>query len=67
VQTAQPLRQLPPTAYAHRRPFIADTACAAVPHLHLVLTVPCIIRTLFLRDCSLLDHLYHAAHFAITA
>ncbi|MSU49351.1 MAG: hypothetical protein EXS37_09745 [Opitutus sp.] len=47
--------------------FIADTICAAVPHRHLVLTVPRLIRTLFLRDRSLLAHLYHAAHFAITA
>lgn len=47
--------------------FIADTVCATVPHRHIVLTVPRLIRTLFLRDRSLLDHLYHAAHFAITA
>lgn len=47
--------------------FIADTVCAAVAHRHLVLTVPRLIRTLFLRDRSLLDDLYHAAHFAITA
>ena len=47
--------------------FIADTICAPVPHRHLVLTVPRLIRTLFLRDRSLLGHLYHAAHCALTA
>ena len=47
--------------------FISDTVCAPVPHRHVVLTVPRLIRTLFLRDRSLLDDLYHAAHSAIAA
>ena len=30
--------------------FIADTICATVPHRRLVLTVPRLIRTLFLQE-----------------
>ncbi len=45
--------------------FIAGTICAPVPHRHLVLTVPRLIRALFLGGRSLPGHLYHAAHCAL--
>ena len=41
--------------------------CAAVPHRHLVLTIPRLIRHTFKSDRALLDELYQAAHSAITA
>ena len=47
--------------------FIAGTICAPVPHRHLVLTVPRLIRALFLGGRSLPGHLYHAAHCALIA
>jgi hypothetical protein len=46
---------------------IADTICAAVPHRHIVLTIPRLIRNTFKFDRALLDELYHTAHLAITA
>ena len=45
--------------------FIADEICAPVPHRHLILTVPRLIRALFLGGRSLPGHLYHAAHCAL--
>ena len=45
---------------------IADTICAAVPHRHLVLTIPRLIRNPFKFDRALLGELHHAAHSAIT-
>ncbi len=47
--------------------FIADEICAPVPHRHLVLTIPRLIRNTFKFNRALLDELYHAAHSAITA
>jgi hypothetical protein len=47
--------------------FIAEEICAPVPHRHLVLTVPRLIRNTFKFNRALLDELYHAAHSAITA
>jgi hypothetical protein len=47
--------------------FIADEVCAAVPHRHLVLTIPRLIRTTFKSDRALLNELYQAAHSAIAA
>ena len=47
--------------------FIADAICAPVPHRHLVLTLPRLIRTTFKFDRALLGELHHAAHSAITA
>ncbi len=47
--------------------FIADTVCAPVPHRHIVLTVPRLLRPLFFRNRSLLSELYLAAHSALTA
>jgi len=47
--------------------FIADDLCAAVPHRHVVLTVPRLIRNTFKFNRALLDDLYHAAHSAIAA
>ena len=47
--------------------FIADEICAPVPHRHLVLTLPRLIRNTFKFDRVLLGELHHAAHSAITA
>lgn len=47
--------------------FIADEICAPVPHRHLVLTLPRLIRNTFKVDRALLGELHHAAHSAITA
>jgi len=47
--------------------FIADEICAVVPHRHLVLTLPRLIRPTFKYNRTLLDELYHAAHSAIAA
>ncbi len=47
--------------------FIADEICAPVPHRHLVLTLPRLIRTTFKFNRALLGELHHAAHSAITA
>ena len=44
---------------------IADEICAPVPHRHLVLTIPRLIRNTFKFDRARLDELYHAAHTAI--
>jgi len=44
---------------------IADEICAPVPHRHLVLTIPRLIRNAFKFDRILLGELYHAAHAAI--
>ena len=44
---------------------IADEICARVPHRHLVLTIPRLIRNTFKFERALLDELYHAAHTAI--
>jgi len=46
--------------------FIADEICAPVPHRHLVLTIPRLIRHTFKFNRALLGELYHAAHSAIT-
>ena len=46
--------------------FIADTVCAPVPHRHVGLTVPRLIRGLFRTNRALLDDLYLAAQSAIT-
>ena len=46
---------------------IAGTICAPVPHRHLVLTEPRLIRELFRGDRSLLGHFDHAAHCALIA
>lgn len=45
--------------------FIADEICAPVPHRHLVLTIPRLIRHTFKFDRALLGELHHAAHSAI--
>ena len=47
--------------------FIADEICAPVPHRHLVLTIPRLIRNTFKFNRALLGELHHAAHSAITA
>ncbi|MSU49288.1 MAG: hypothetical protein EXS37_09425 [Opitutus sp.] len=46
---------------------IADEICAPVPHRHVVLTLPRLIRNTFKFNRALLDELYHAARSAITA
>jgi hypothetical protein len=46
--------------------FIADEICAPVPHRHLVLTIPRLIRNTFKFDRALLGDLHHAAHSAIS-
>ncbi len=46
---------------------IADEISAPVPHRHLVLTLPRLIRHTFKFDRALLGELHHAAHSAITA
>jgi hypothetical protein len=46
--------------------FIADAIFAPVPHRHVVLTIPRLIRHLFKFDRARLDELHHAAHSAIT-
>lgn len=47
--------------------FIADDVCAAVPHRHLVLTVPRLLRGHFAGKPTLLGELALAARDAITA
>lgn len=47
--------------------FVADEICAPVPHRHLVLTIPRLVRNAFKYDRALLGELYHAAHSAIAA
>jgi hypothetical protein len=46
---------------------IADEICAPVPHRHIVLTLPRLIRHTFRVDRALLGELHHAAHSAIAA
>ncbi|MSU49042.1 MAG: hypothetical protein EXS37_08155, partial [Opitutus sp.] len=41
--------------------FIADEICAPVPHRHLVLTIPRLIRNTFKFNRALLGELHHAA------
>ena len=41
-------------------PRIAETVCRPVPHRHLVLTVPRLLRPVFRRDRALLTELFHA-------
>ncbi|MSU47004.1 MAG: hypothetical protein EXS42_07775 [Lacunisphaera sp.] len=48
-------------------PFIADEVCADVPHRHLVLTVPRLLRGIFRGQPSLPGELALAARDAITA
>jgi len=47
--------------------FIADEICVPVPHRHLVLTIPRLIRNTFKLNRALVGELYRAAHSAITA
>lgn len=42
-------------------PHIAETVCAPVPHRHIVLTVPRLLRPVFRRDRTLITELFHAA------
>ncbi len=43
-------------------PYIAETVCHAVPHRHIVLTIPRVLRPVFRRNRALLTELFHAAH-----
>ena len=45
---------------------IAEQICAPVPHRHLVLTLPRLLRGLFQRTPSLLGELYHATRDVLT-
>jgi len=47
-------------------PVIAEEICQAVPHRHVVLTIPRLLRPLFQRKRALLGELFHAANAALS-